>query len=126
MLFILNVAKSNLQQSFEMSAYTWAIAFVLGVLIFFLGQFKTKTSESKQKVYQMAIAFLVPYTFLTGWLWFYYFTLVLCVPFLVLQLVFTFQLYRINPYNKQLRLFFGFATLTVLTSLFAAYLFGIF
>lgn len=125
MVFLQQMVNTNLQQALQMSGYTWGVAVLLGVFILLFAHLKMKSLDSKLQLYQISIIILAPYTLITGLLWFYYFTLVLCLPFFVLQLLFTIQFYRLNPSNKMNRLFIGLAISTVVFSISSALFFGI-
>ncbi|HZH87129.1 MAG TPA: hypothetical protein VFD77_07425 [Brumimicrobium sp.] len=115
---------TNLQQALEMSLYTWAIAIFIGVLIFLIA-YQLKSTTSKQNLYQFSILLLAPYTIVTGFMWFYYFTIVLCLPFFVLQLFLTWNLYRLKPSGNIVFVLVILIGLTILFSLLAAWFFGI-
>lgn len=115
---------TNLQQAFEMSLYTWAIAIFIGVLIFLIA-YQLKSTTSKQNLYQYSILLLAPYTIITGFMWFYYFTIILCLPFFALQLFLTWNLYRLKPSGNIVFVVVILIGLTILFSLLAAWFFGI-
>jgi|SRR5690554_1104599 len=122
---MIDTSNKNLEEALEMSIYTWALAVFIGFAIFLIGnQFKSKTS--KQNLYQISILLIAPFTLITGLMWVYYFTLVLCLPFYVLQLVLTWKLYRLKPSGKIVIVTFVLAGLTLLFSFLAAWFLAMF
>src|SRR5690554_4337918 len=105
MILIKSIINTNLSQALKMSIYTWGLAILIGVLVLFFEHLKLKTVAAKSQFYQIAIVLLTSYTLVTGLIWFYYFTLILFVPFFVLQLLLIFKFYRLNPLNRTNSLF---------------------
>lgn len=119
-----NEINTNLHQALEMSLYTWGVAVFIAIVILFIGS-QIKQKETEVRIYQISILMLIPYTFITGMMWLYYFTLVLCVPFFVLQLVLIWRLYRLKLSEKLVSISLVLSGVTLLFSLFSAWFFGI-
>lgn len=116
---------TNLEQALEMSLFTWLIAVLLGVIIVILEKVFQRSKTSKQNLYQLALLILAPYTILTGCMWLYYFTLVLCLPFYALQLFFVWKLYLLKPKRNIFLMIVGMTFLTLFTSFLSALFFDV-
>ena|SRR5690554_275402 len=122
---MIDTSNKNLEEALEMSIYTWALAVFIGFTIFLIGN-QLKSKASKHNLYQISIFLLAPFTLITGLMWMYYFTLVLCLPFYVLQLVLTWRLYRLKPSRRIITVTLILAGLTLLFSFLSAWFLAMF
>ncbi len=123
-LTALIIQNSNLQQAFEMSIYTWSAAVILGLCVWLFAQFILKTNLQRLKLYTVVACSTGVYTMMTGTLWFYYFAILLCLPFFVLLLFFTWQLFKLDSKALGTRIARGLVVSTIVMSVLAAWFFG--
>ncbi len=122
---MIDTSNKNLEEALEMSVYTWILALFIGFTIFLIGN-QLKSKASKHNLYQISIFLLAPFTLITGLMWMYYFTLVLCLPFYVLQLVLTWRLYRLKSSRRIITVTLILAGLTLLFSFLSAWFLAMF
>lgn len=114
----------NLLQALEMSLYFWAAAAAVGVLVLLIISCLCKTERQKIDMLTLVAMLTGVYTSVTCMLWFYYFSLVFCLPFFVLLLILTFWLLRIAPKERGIKIVIGFVLTTIILGILSANFFG--
>lgn len=118
------IKSSNLQQAFEMSVYTWAAALLLGIGVWLVTTYVLKTSERRVKMVTVVAIITGVYTAITSTMWFYYFNVMLCLPFFALLLFVTWQLWKLDRKTLGAKIALGLVIITAFIYLLAGWFFG--